>query len=154
MSPINHKKMTMAMQYPCQILVLILIFGSLSDNGICFTLKPSMTAHKSLILPETPLFATDKDQHLDTEELQSELNKIFASDKDQDLDTEELQSELNKLVADPPMFSGWNADNFDEDALPIPMFTATIVSLVSIAFTAYLFNIGINGFPDSTPPMV
>jgi hypothetical protein len=47
------------------------------------------------------------------------------------------------------MFSSWNEDNFDESALPIPMFTASLVSLASIGFTIYLFNIGINGFPDA-----
>jgi hypothetical protein len=65
------------------------------------------------------------------------------------LDAEELQSEINKIVDDTPMFSSWNEDNFDESALPIPMFTATLVSLASIGFTIYLFAIGINGFPDA-----
>ena len=69
-----------------------------------------------------------------------------------DNETSELQSELNKIVEDPPMFAAWNPDNFDESALPIPTFTALIVSLASICFTIYLFDIGINGFPDAPNP--
>jgi hypothetical protein len=72
-----------------------------------------------------------------------------TEDKDQEeLETQELQAELDKLVQDPPMFSSFNSDNFDEKALPIPMFTASIIGLGSLVWTFYLFNIGINGFPE------
>jgi hypothetical protein len=95
----------------------------------------------------------DKDQEeLETQELQAELDKFMlhaTEDKDQEeLETQELQAELDKLVAEPPMFSSFNSDNFDEKALPIPMFTASIIALGSLFCTFYLFNIGINGFPE------
>lgn len=74
---------------------------------------------------------------------------MFSEKDPQDFDAEELQSEINKIVESPAMFGSFNADNFDESALPVPIFTATLVSMASIGFTIYLFNIGINGFPEA-----
>ena len=62
---------------------------------------------------------------------------------------EELQLKLNKIVEETPMFGSFDADNFDESALPIPTFTALIVTMASLAWTYCLFDIGINGFPSA-----
>lgn len=63
-------------------------------------------------------------------------------------EAEELQLKLNKIIEETPMFGSFDTDNFDESALPIPTFTALIVTIASLAWTYYLFDIGINGFPS------
>ena len=78
-------------------------------------------------------------------------NRLYSTEEEDGgvlKSSKELQSEINKLVEDPPLLSSWNGDNFDENALPIPLFTATLVSFASIFFTGYLFYVGIYGFPD------
>lgn len=74
----------------------------------------------------------------------------IRNEKPNDEEIDNLQEEINKLVEDPPMFSAWNEDNFDENALPIPLFTAQVVSLASIAFTVWIYYLAFN--PPSNPP--
>ena len=66
------------------------------------------------------------------------------------LEAQKLQAEINKMVEEPPMFSSFNPDNIDGSALPIPTFTAIVVAAASIGFTAYLYYVGIYGFPSTT----
>ncbi|CAJ1933752.1 unnamed protein product [Cylindrotheca closterium] len=66
-------------------------------------------------------------------------------------EAEDLQREINKLVKDPPMFSAWNDENFDENALPIPIFTAQVVTIASVAFTAWIYYLGFSA--PTNPPM-
>ena len=68
--------------------------------------------------------------------------------KNEEIDN--LQEEINKLVEDPPMFSAWDAENFDEKALPVPLFTAQVVSLASIGVTAWIYYLAFN--PPSNSP--
>jgi hypothetical protein len=129
----------------------LLIPFFLWESSDAFSLRPSVACHscQHQRAHTSSLFAEKDPQDLTAEELQAELNKVFSEGNPQDFDAEELQSQLNKITADTPMFSSWNEDNFDESALPIPMFTGLLVSLGSLGFTFYLFNIGINGFPDA-----
>lgn len=68
---------------------------------------------------------------------------------DERAEAERLQSEINNIIAETPMFGSFDTENFDESALPIPTFTALIVTIVSLGWTYYLFDIGINGFPTT-----
>jgi hypothetical protein len=81
----------------------------------------------------------------------SESDSNVPSTPDVLRDIEELQIEINaKIVKDLPMFSfDFNEENLDGSALPVPLFTSTVIFLGSIAFTYYLYDVGINGFPDA-----
>ena len=68
-----------------------------------------------------------------------------------DDEADDLQQDIDKLVQDPPMFSAWNDENFDENALPIPLFTAQIVTIASVAFTAWIYYVGFSA--PTNPPM-
>jgi hypothetical protein len=66
---------------------------------------------------------------------------------DEAIEAEKLQAELNKLTEDLPMFASFDANNMDQSAIPVPLFTAIIIAIGSLYWTYYLFDIGINGFP-------
>lgn len=65
----------------------------------------------------------------------------------EEIESEKLQAELNKITAEMPMFAAFDASNVDQSAVPIPVFTATIIFLGSLACTYYLYDVGLNGFP-------
>jgi hypothetical protein len=92
----------------------------------------------------TPLFSTQGDE--DTSESNSNAPTILGSPTDVMGQRREIDE---RTVEDLPLFSfDFNEDDFDRSAIPIPMFTASVVFLWSMAFTYYLYDVGINGFPD------
>ena len=64
------------------------------------------------------------------------------AEKETDSEPQDIQAQLDKLVEDTPMFSSFDSDRFDKEALPIPLFTAAVVTIGSLIFTYYLFDIG------------
>lgn len=100
------------------------------------------------------MWSADQEQKdLDTQELQAKLDKLSwttTQQEQEDLETQKLQSELDKLTQEPPMFASFDGDLVDNEALPVPAFTALIVSIGSLIWTYYLFDLGINGF--APPP--
>lgn len=75
-----------------------------------------------------------------------------AGETEEDLlETQRLQTELDKLVQEPPMFAGYDPNLVDESKIPVGSFTATLVLIGSLIFTYYLFDVGINGFPEGLP---
>lgn len=92
------------------------------------------------------LYAADKEKDDNDDEDAATTDSILGNMSE----SEQLQSELNKLTAsdeDLPLFSfNFDASNVQESQLPIPLFTASLVFLWSILTTFYLYDIGINGF--------
>ena len=123
--------------------LFILTLGSFIDTNFAFVLSPSVTG-KACFVPTI----TRKNLSLFSTESDDDDERALLEESSSD----ELQSEINKLVEDPPMFSSWNEENFDSEALPIPIFTASLVAFASISFTGYLYYIAIYGFP--APPTV
>jgi hypothetical protein len=68
--------------------------------------------------------------------------KRFEKTEDE-IEAEELQEKLNKLTEEPPMFAAWDAEAFDESALPVPKFTAIIIAVGSIVGTYHLYDVGL-----------
>ncbi|KAL3943564.1 MAG: hypothetical protein SGBAC_002381 [Bacillariaceae sp.] len=66
---------------------------------------------------------------------------------------DDLQKDLNKLTEDPPMWSAWSEENFDEKALPVPLFTAQIVSLASIGATVWIYYMAFTAPPANLPTL-
>lgn len=73
----------------------------------------------------------------------------ISEKSDDEIEAELLQAKLNKLTDDLPMFASFDPNNVDSTALPIPVFTASVILLGSLWFTYYLYDIGLNGFPES-----
>ena len=66
-----------------------------------------------------------------------------------------IQKDLDAMFDRPNTFAGFNPDNFDEKEIPLPLFTATMLLLLSTYVTYYLFDVGINGFPEEgAPPII
>jgi hypothetical protein len=71
--------------------------------------------------------------------------KEALADEAQD-ETQKLQAELDSLVKEPKMFASFDSENFNEDALPVPLYTSVVILIGSLIWTYYLFDVGINGF--------
>lgn len=88
----------------------------------------------------------------------------FAASDNQDLEEpptlllseeeEKLQRELDSMMNPTKQESfGFNAENFDQSALPVPLFTGLLIMVFSLYMTGYFLYVGINGFPgDDTFP--
>jgi len=68
---------------------------------------------------------------------------------------ERLQRDLD-LMMNPESKTetfGFNADNFDQTKLPVPLFTGLVVMAFSLYMIGYFLYVGLNGFPeDDTLP--
>eukprot|EP00531_Pseudo-nitzschia_arenysensis_P019873 CAMPEP_0116140418 /NCGR_PEP_ID=MMETSP0329-20121206/13832_1 /TAXON_ID=697910 /ORGANISM="Pseudo-nitzschia arenysensis, Strain B593" /LENGTH=125 /DNA_ID=CAMNT_0003635521 /DNA_START=65 /DNA_END=442 /DNA_ORIENTATION=+ len=57
-------------------------------------------------------------------------------------------------IEDLPMFSlEYNSDNVDYSQLPVPPFTSALIFIVSMAFTIYLYYVGITGGTAAPPSL-
>eukprot|EP00544_Gedaniella_sp_CCMP2646_P000978 CAMPEP_0202508460 /NCGR_PEP_ID=MMETSP1361-20130828/52262_1 /ASSEMBLY_ACC=CAM_ASM_000849 /TAXON_ID=210615 /ORGANISM="Staurosira complex sp., Strain CCMP2646" /LENGTH=109 /DNA_ID=CAMNT_0049142633 /DNA_START=111 /DNA_END=440 /DNA_ORIENTATION=- len=82
----------------------------------------------------TRLFATEKES----------LDEFLAKEK------EELQQESDMLTKTPPQQGfGFNPNNFDRSALPVPLFTGLVIMGLSLYMTGYFLYVGLNGFPEN-----
>jgi hypothetical protein len=107
------------------------------------TRSVSFDRRSKILVP--PLFAKENDEDA------SESNVRFPSTPDALRCVDELQiDEVNEEKEDLPLFSlFFNEDNLDQSMVPIPMFTASVIFLGSVVLTYYLYDVGINGFPDA-----
>jgi hypothetical protein len=88
------------------------------------------------------LFGADEDDSFSESNLNSRSMTESSSNEQQLEIDDDIEEDL-------PMFSfSFNQDNFDQTKVPVPMFTASVILLYSIVVTYYLFDVGINGFPD------
>lgn len=85
--------------------------------------------------------------------------KLAAHDKEEamnDLSEEEkIQNELDSMMNNDKRESfGFNPDRFDQDALPVPLFTGLVIMAFSLYMIGYFLYVGLNGFPedDTFPP--
>lgn len=127
--------------FPFRLWILLqLILGGTKYRVDSFALLPNtMRVAKSL----TPT---------DTKKLWKASFLQAAGETEEDLlETQRLQTELDKLVQEPPMFAGYDPNLVDESKIPVGSFTATLVLIGSLIFTYYLFDVGINGFPEGLP---
>jgi hypothetical protein len=69
-------------------------------------------------------------------------------------EAQRIQKDIDSMFERPSTFAGFNPDNFDEKEIPVPLFTATIFLLLSTYVTYYMFDVGINGFPEEGPPLI
>ena len=79
-----------------------------------------------------------------------------SDDANRKREIDQLQKELDAITAPPKtddqttaMFGSFDADRIDESKIPIPLFTAVIVLVLSLGVTFELYNIGLNGFPEA-----
>jgi hypothetical protein len=107
----------------------------------------------------TTLFAKQKKTDKKNDKENEEQNCPSADDDN--AAAAQLQRDLDRLTMPPSqetsaMFSSFDASRMDSSKIPIPMFTALIVLVLSCAVTFEMFYIGINGFPEgsSPPPMM
>lgn len=83
----------------------------------------------------TRLFATEKEA----------LDDFLVKEK------EELQQELDMMLTKTPPKRGlgFNPDNFDQSALPVPLFTGLVIMGLSLYMTCYFLYAGLYGFPEN-----
>jgi len=121
-----------------------------SNFGVCLVLGLLQTIKSFSILPTTGMVPNPiGSESSQRRRRRKDLFKIRENSNDEIEEAERLQAELNKLTSDIPMFSSFDASNVDQSAVPIPAFTATVIFLGSLAFTFYLYDVGLNGFPTN-----
>jgi hypothetical protein len=123
---------------PILLLVALALIGDV-DSFVPATSQCKISTTRALTT-RIPRFAAPDDDQKELETAQEEAQR--------------LQKELDSMFERPTTFAGFNPDNFDEKEIPLPSFTATILLLLSVYVTYYMFDVGINGLPEEGPPLI
>jgi hypothetical protein len=94
--------------------------------------------------PRYTLGYTASTHFASTEEDQSEESSNEIS-----TEADDFQRELNTMASNNQETFGFNPDNFDKSALPVPLFTGLVIMAFSLYMTGYFLYVGINGFPEN-----
>jgi hypothetical protein len=135
---IEYRQMTAArLGLPILLLVALALIGDV-DSFVPATSQCKISTRA--FITRIPRFAAPDDDKKEEETAEDEAQR--------------LQKELDSMFERPSTFGGFNPDNFDEKEIPLPLFTATILLLLSVYVTYYMFDVGINGLPEEGPPLI